>query len=108
MEFIITIRKNFPKKTMKEKTMKEDKIIKNLPFASYNERLNSFQNWPIQLLPSKEQLSRAGFIYLNIGDQVQCFYCNLKLKEWKRSDNAFEEHKKHTQDLKINCLFVKS
>ncbi|KAF7672852.1 Apoptosis inhibitor [Astathelohania contejeani] len=85
-----------------------DKIIKNLPFASYDERLNSFQNWPIQLLPSKEQLSRAGFIYLNIGDQVQCFYCDLKLKEWKRSDNPFEEHKKHTQDLKINCLFVKS
>ncbi len=26
----------------------------------------------------------------------------------ERSDNAFEEHKKHTQDLKINCLFVKS
>lgn len=85
-----------------------DKIIKNLPFASYEERLNSFQNWPIQLLPSKEQLSRAGFKYLNVGDQVQCFYCNLKLKEWKKSDNAFEEHKRCTQDLQINCLFVKS
>lgn len=85
-----------------------DKIIKNLPFASYDERLKSFQNWPIQLLPSKEQLSKAGFKYLNIGDQVQCFYCNLRLKEWKRSDNAFEEHKRCTQDLQINCLFVKS
>ncbi len=94
-------KEEFPKENDEGENDEGDKIIKNLPFASYNERLNSFQNWPIQLLPSKEQLSRAGFIYLNIGDQVQCFYCNLKLKEWKRSDNAFEEHKKHTQDLKL-------
>ncbi len=46
-------KEEFPNKTMKEKTDEGDKIIKNLPFASYNERLNSFQNWPNTIITFK-------------------------------------------------------
>ncbi len=86
-------KEEFPKENDEGETMKEIKLLKIYHLQSYNERLIHFKIGQYNYLPSKEQLSRAGFIYLNIGDQVQCFYCNLKLKEWKRSDNAFEEHK---------------
>jgi baculoviral IAP repeat-containing protein 7/8 len=80
----------------------EGEIKKNLPYSSYEDRLNSFECWPTQMNPQKEELAKAGFYYLQIGDKVQCFYCNLGLKDWGKDDNAFEEHKKWS----VKCLFL--
>ena len=85
-----------------------NKVLKNLPFASYEDRIKSFENWPLQMIPAKENLARAGFYYLNIGDHVKCFYCNIGLKDWDRSDDAYQEHKKWIKDNSITCLFLEA
>ena len=41
---------------------------------------------------SRQSLARAGFIYLNRGDHVQCFFCNGALKNWDQEDKAWIEH----------------
>lgn len=65
-------------------------------------RLNSFQNWPDYVHLTPRELASAGFYYTGIDDQVQCFCCGGKLKNWEPCDNAWSEHRRHFP----NCFFV--
>jgi hypothetical protein len=79
---------------------------KNLKYASYEDRLETFENWPRQMMPKKEELAKAGFCYLNIGDMVKCFYCDTGLKDWDILDDPFEEHKKWCDTNSVTCEYL--
>ncbi|XP_038059132.1 baculoviral IAP repeat-containing protein 7-like [Patiria miniata] len=66
-------------------------------------RLATFKNWPHSAPVTANALARAGFFFLGIGDQVQCFACLGIIKEWEFGDLAMGEHKKHYP----NCPFVR-
>ncbi|KAM6117242.1 E3 ubiquitin-protein ligase XIAP isoform 1-T1 [Pterocles gutturalis] len=82
--------------------MSDNLFPKNPAMCSEETRLNSFHNWPLngQLTPT--ELANAGFYYTGAGDQVACFCCGGKLKNWEPSDRAWSEHKRHFP----KCLFV--
>ncbi|EFB15603.1 hypothetical protein PANDA_011302, partial [Ailuropoda melanoleuca] len=72
--------------------------------AMYSEeaRLKSFQNWPDYAHLTPRELASAGLYYTGIDDQVQCFCCGGKLKNWEPCDRAWSEHRRHFP----NCFFV--
>ena len=61
-------------------------------YLSYISRLNSFSYWPQYFQPKPRALALAGFFYTGIGDHVQCFSCGIQLKNWKPTDDPWEEH----------------
>uniref|UniRef100_A0A8D2H3Z9 E3 ubiquitin-protein ligase XIAP n=1 Tax=Urocitellus parryii TaxID=9999 RepID=A0A8D2H3Z9_UROPR len=64
--------------------------------------LKSFQNWPDYAHLTPRELASAGLYYTGIDDQVQCFCCGGKLKNWEPCDRAWSEHRRHFP----NCFFV--
>lgn len=68
------------------------KIIEN--------RLQTYSNWPLDFI-SPEQLSDAGFYYMNVHDQVKCAFCGGIIGQWERNDNPLQEHRKFFPDCPI-------
>ncbi|NXS79713.1 XIAP ligase, partial [Erpornis zantholeuca] len=75
---------------------------KNPAMCSEETRLKSFHSWPLNGQLTPQELASAGFYYTGVGDQVACFCCGGKLKNWEPSDRAWSEHKRHFP----KCLFV--
>ncbi|XP_004713113.1 E3 ubiquitin-protein ligase XIAP [Echinops telfairi] len=75
---------------------------RNPEMCSEEARLNSFQNWPEYAHLTPRELASAGLYYTGIDDQVQCFCCGGKLKNWEPCDRAWSEHKRHFP----HCFFV--
>ncbi|NXG57432.1 XIAP ligase, partial [Hemiprocne comata] len=75
---------------------------KNPAMCSEETRLKSFYNWPLNGQLTPKELANAGFYYTGVGDQVACFCCGGKLKQWEPSDIAWSEHKRHFP----KCFFV--
>ncbi|NXU02032.1 XIAP ligase, partial [Buphagus erythrorhynchus] len=75
---------------------------KNPAMWSEETRLKSFHNWPLNDQLTPQELANAGFYYTGVGDQVACFCCGGKLKNWEPADRAWSEHKRHFP----KCLFV--
>jgi hypothetical protein len=71
-------------------------------YAYYENRLSSFDNWPISLKIRPIELSEAGFFYTGRGDCTICFYCGLGLKDWEDSDDVWNEHARWS----TKCNFV--
>ncbi|KAJ1058260.1 hypothetical protein K5549_020101, partial [Capra hircus] len=70
--------------------------------CSEEARLKSFHNWPNYAHLTPRELARAGLYYTGIDDQVECFCCGGKLKNWEPCDRAWSEHRRHFP----NCFFV--
>ncbi|XP_015282475.1 PREDICTED: E3 ubiquitin-protein ligase XIAP [Gekko japonicus] len=70
--------------------------------CSEEARLRSFRNWPTYAPVTPADLANAGLYYTGIADQVECFCCGGKLKNWEPSDQAWSEHRRHFP----RCLFV--
>lgn len=70
-------------------------------YAEEKERLETYTNWPMYMQPTSQELAEAGFYYLGNGDRVRCFCCGVILRNWKLTDNAISEHKRHAP----HCLF---
>ncbi|XP_013394141.1 baculoviral IAP repeat-containing protein 3-like [Lingula anatina] len=66
-------------------------------------RLATFQSFPTTCPVRPEDLARAGFFYVNVDDMVKCAFCDGMIRNWERSDHAFDEHARHF----LNCAFVK-
>lgn len=66
--------------------------------ALYTDRLKSFELWSPQILPSREDLARAGFFYTGRSDVVRCFGCDIAVWRWEKSDNPWAEHLKWSQE----------
>lgn len=75
---------------------------KNPAMCSEEARLKSFHNWPPYGLLTPKELASAGLYYTGVGDQVACFCCGGKLKNWEPGDRAWSEHKRHFP----KCFFV--
>ncbi|XP_006885122.1 PREDICTED: E3 ubiquitin-protein ligase XIAP-like [Elephantulus edwardii] len=75
---------------------------RNPEMCSEEARLKSFQNWPDYAHLSPRELASAGLYYTGIDDQVQCFCCGGKLRNWEPCDRAWSEHRRHFP----NCFFV--
>lgn len=70
-------------------------------YESFSDRLLTFKNWPGVQTPYS--LASAGFFHIQGGDDVQCFYCGIRIHQWKPSDNALGEHLRWSRD----CLYAK-
>ena len=70
----------------------------------YDNRLQSFYNWPVSHPMKAESLAGAGFYYTGYSDKVRCFWCSTCLHQWEVFDSPLEQHKKHS---KGNCNFLK-
>ncbi|XP_065218476.1 E3 ubiquitin-protein ligase XIAP-like isoform X2 [Planococcus citri] len=72
---------------------------KNVPrFVNYitaEERLKSFEKWPIPEIKTPLKLAQAGFFYSGQEDLVQCFSCGGGLSNWKKCLDATFEHAKY-------------
>ncbi|CAF4053363.1 unnamed protein product [Rotaria sp. Silwood2] len=64
----------------------------NSYYIEIPKRHQSFTTWPNELLPSVDDLVRAGFFYTGNGTIVTCFYCNGSLQNWGANDNPTIEH----------------
>ncbi|XP_039573437.1 E3 ubiquitin-protein ligase XIAP isoform X4 [Passer montanus] len=82
--------------------MSDSLYPKNPAMCSEEARLKSFHNWPLNGQLTPQELANAGFYYTGVGDQVACFCCGGKLKNWEPGDRAWSEHKRHFP----KCLFV--
>lgn len=69
----------------------------------YIDREQSFENWPQQIAQKPKDLILNGFFYTGIGDKVTCFYCNVSLQQWEKTDSIEIEHLK----WEPNCLYAK-
>ena len=76
-------------------------ILKDVMY--YDTRLSSFDTWPCQIKPEKQELARAGFMYTGHSDRVKCVVCNVELHNWLSNENALREHAKWSPD----CSFLK-
>lgn len=61
------------------------------------ERLKTFTNWPFVGSISKEEMAKAGFIYLGFEDWTMCAFCGVRVYKWQQTDVPYKEHKKHTK-----------
>lgn len=64
-----------------------------MAFLSFEaNRLKTFgSSWPHSFI-SVRDLALTGFFYLGPYDMVQCYFCNLRLHDWKENDIVALEH----------------
>lgn len=72
-------------------------------YATYQARLESFQGWLPKHNQDPSKLASAGFFYYGISDQVECFYCEGRLHEWKAEDDPWVDHAR----LFPECGFIR-
>lgn len=71
-------------------------------YAEETVRLESFEDWPVQLKQTPIELVKAGLFYVKRGDRVKCFYCGGLLWNWESDDVPLIEHAKWFPD----CGFI--
>lgn len=60
-------------------------------FDSFLERLRTFSNWPRVQTP--DALASVGFFRIKGSvDEVQCFYCGVRIFDWEPHDDPLSEH----------------
>ena len=64
--------------------------------------MQSFQTWPIPYIVAPERLAKAGFYYLQHGDNVQCAFCSGVVGHWEEGDDPVEEHRRHFPSCPLN------
>ncbi|KAK6169025.1 hypothetical protein SNE40_020155 [Patella caerulea] len=69
------------------------KAFNTTMMANYQNRLDTFKNWPHHSIPSPD-MSKAGFYMTGREDSVKCFTCGIILKDWDPTDDPFTEHQK--------------
>ena len=71
---------------------------KNL--ASPDVRRETFKTYTKDY-PDITQLVEAGFYYLDVGDECQCYLCAVRLFNWEINDDPMNEHRKYRPDCEI-------
>ena len=64
-------------------------------YGSYEQRINTYHNFPTSCPMEPTDLARAGFYYVNDRDKTKCAYCNGAIYNWDPTDTAFGEHIRH-------------
>ncbi|KAL1392764.1 hypothetical protein pipiens_012245 [Culex pipiens pipiens] len=73
----------------------------NARFQEYNglrSRLMTFDAVAQWSGPRVSLLAEAGFFYTGVRDVVACFYCGLRLAEWKQSESPWWMHALHVPE----------
>ncbi|XP_013394174.1 baculoviral IAP repeat-containing protein 7-A-like [Lingula anatina] len=76
---------------------------KHPQYAIEQNRILTFENWPISKRQTPRELSIAGFYYAGFGDNVKCFFCGGGLRNWEPQDDIWTEHARWFP----NCGYVK-
>lgn len=98
--------------SMEFRQWKPEKFTRHEKYRCEDERLKTFDNWPLEWL-DKRELANTGLFYTGDGDTVQCYFCEIELSRWERDDDPFNEHirfspncpllrRKHTNNVKLN------
>ena len=64
-------------------------------YATTESRLKTFQQWPPAMPFLSEEMAEEGFIYTGVADAVSCFFCDVTLRKWLRTDTVHGEHGRH-------------
>lgn len=67
---------------------------KHPEYAKFDDRISTFDTWPVTKVQTKEQLAEAGFYYAKTGDRTICYYCGGGLEGWEPDDVPLQEHLK--------------
>lgn len=68
-----------------------------------HDRYQTFDyRWPHAFLNTRI-LAKIGFYYIGPSDQVQCFFCKVKVSHWEPEDNEVSEHRRWSP----NCPLLK-
>ncbi|AXU41708.1 IAP-3 [Spodoptera eridania nucleopolyhedrovirus] len=71
---------------------------------TFQERLNSFAEWPTWAQVSPFHLALSGFYYIGRGDEVRCAFCKVEIMNWKRGDDPLVDHKRWAPQ----CAFARN
>ncbi|XP_012276923.1 baculoviral IAP repeat-containing protein 7-A isoform X2 [Orussus abietinus] len=72
-----------------------------IEYRTKEQRLRSFENWPISSIVPPERLAESGFYYLQEADMVECAFCRGLVMKWEPGDDPDREHRIHFP----NCDF---
>lgn len=71
-------------------------------YFTKEQRLLTFETWPIEHIVSKEKLAENGFIYLGRGDEVRCVYCKVEIMRWEVGDDPVQHHRRWAPQCILN------
>ncbi|XP_061388060.1 death-associated inhibitor of apoptosis 1 [Musca vetustissima] len=60
-------------------------------FHREDERLKTFENWPLEFL-DRNELARSGMFYMGESDKTKCYFCEVEIGRWEREDQPVPEH----------------
>lgn len=63
-------------------------------------RKHTFGEWPSAIKQQPEDLAKAGFLYRNHGDEVECYYCGAKVSGWEVDDDPWKKHAYSSRDCR--------
>jgi len=63
-------------------------------------RVQSFQDLPASCNVSPLRLARTGFFSSGSSDEVTCFSCGVKYKNWQNNDNPNDVHHRISPDCR--------
>ncbi|KAK3580651.1 hypothetical protein CHS0354_017921 [Potamilus streckersoni] len=66
--------------------------LRSPEYSSYKVRLSTFARFPVIYGLDVHRIAAAGFYYTGDKDIVRCYACDGGLKQWKGSDNPWDEH----------------
>jgi baculoviral IAP repeat-containing protein 7/8 len=75
-------------------------------FKLLQDRLRTFDTWPIQLRQRPEELAAAGFYYSGKGDVTICHHCGIHIHLWEVEDDVIEQHLRWSEELKNTCRYI--
>jgi hypothetical protein len=67
-------------------------------YALFENRLNSFREWPLGFKLTPKELAKGGFFYTGRSDCCLCFQCGLGLRDWSPEDTVHVEHAKYSPE----------
>ncbi|KAM7357814.1 death-associated inhibitor of apoptosis 1 isoform 1-T5 [Cochliomyia hominivorax] len=89
------------------------RYVMNDIFHREDERLKTFDCWPLDWL-DKKQLAMSGMFYMGEDDKTKCYFCEVEIGRWEREDQPVPEHlrwspncpllrRRTTNNVPINC-----
>lgn len=70
---------------------KHQRYIMNDIFHREDERLKTFDTWPLEWM-DKHQLAQTGMFYTGEDDKVKCYFCEVEIGRWEHTDHPVSEH----------------
>lgn len=75
-------------------------------FKFVDQRIQSFEKWPLEAHGNVEALANAGFFYQGHSDKTTCFHCGGSLCNWEPSDDPVVEHTRWYPECEYNNLRI--